>query len=68
MGIPYHGKRHHLNFEIGSRQIAGRAGGEVKAFTNFRLPVPSSVDVSRYGAVIVWCGRFSEFITVAALQ
>jgi len=42
--------------------------GAVKAFTNFRLPVPSSVDVNRYGAVIVWCERFSEFITVAALQ
>jgi len=42
--------------------------GEVKAFTNFRLPVPSSIDVNQYGAVIVWCERFSEFITAAALQ
>jgi len=42
--------------------------GEVKAFTNFRLAVPPSIDVARYGAVIVWCERFGEFITAAELQ
>lgn len=42
--------------------------GEVKAFTNFRLAVPSAIDATRYGAVIVWCERFGEFITAAELQ
>ena len=42
--------------------------GEVKAYTNFRLAVPPAIDVARYGAVIVWCERFGEFITAAELQ
>lgn len=39
--------------------------GDVKTFKNFVVPVPESVDPSRYGAVIVWCETFSQFITAA---
>ena len=39
--------------------------GDVKTFKNFVVPVPESVDPSRYSAVIVWCETFSQFITAA---
>ena len=39
--------------------------GDVRTFENFVVPVPPSVDVSRYAAVIVWCESFSQFITAA---
>lgn len=39
--------------------------GDVKTFENFLVPLPASVDPSRYGAVIVWCESFSQFITAA---
>lgn len=39
--------------------------GEVKTFKNFVVPVPESVDPARYSTVIVWCERFSQFITAA---
>ena len=39
--------------------------GDVKTFENFVVPVPGSVDVSRYNTVIVWCESFSQFITAA---
>ncbi|MDY0014031.1 MAG: DM13 domain-containing protein [Rhodocyclaceae bacterium] len=39
--------------------------GEVRTFKNFLIPVPESVDVSRYNTVIVWCEAFSQFITAA---
>jgi hypothetical protein len=32
------------------------------------VPVPATVDVSRYKAVIVWCETFSQFITAASYQ
>jgi len=39
--------------------------GDVKTFKNFSMPVPESVDPSKYNTVIVWCETFSQFITAA---
>jgi hypothetical protein len=39
--------------------------GDVRTFENFVVPVPESIDVSQYKAVIVWCESFSQFITAA---
>lgn len=39
--------------------------GEVKTFENFLVEVSSSVDISKYNTVIVWCETFGEFITSA---
>jgi hypothetical protein len=39
--------------------------GDVKTFKNFSMPVPDSVDPSKYNTVIVWCETFSQFITAA---
>lgn len=39
--------------------------GDVKTFRNFVVPLPESVDASRYSAVIVWCETFGQFITAA---
>lgn len=42
--------------------------GRVNTFENFMLEVPDSVDPADYGAVIVWCESFGQFITAAAYQ
>ena len=39
--------------------------GDVKTFKNFLVAVPEAVDPARYNTVIVWCERFSQFITAA---
>jgi hypothetical protein len=39
--------------------------GDVRTFENFIVPVGEGIDPSRYTAVIVWCERFSQFITAA---
>lgn len=39
--------------------------GDVKTFDNFVVPVPTSVDISQYDTVVVWCETFSQFITAA---
>ena len=39
--------------------------GDVKTFKNFLVPVPESIDPSRYNAVIIWCESFGQFITAA---
>ena len=39
--------------------------GDVKSFKNFLIPVPASVDPSRYNTVVVWCETFAQFITAA---
>lgn len=39
--------------------------GDIRTFDNFILPVPESIDPERYDTVIVWCERFSQFITAA---
>jgi len=42
--------------------------GDVKTFENFVVAVPPEVDVARYGAVIVWCESFGQFITAATYK
>ena len=42
--------------------------GPVKTFDNFILQIPKGVDPADYGAVVVWCETFSEFITAAAYR
>lgn len=39
--------------------------GDVRTFKNFVLPVPETIDPERYTSAIVWCERFSQFITAA---
>ena len=39
--------------------------GDVRTFENFIVPVPESIDVSRYNTVVVWCESFSMFISAA---
>ena len=39
--------------------------GDVRTFDNFVVPLPASVDPSRYDTVIVWCESFGQFITAA---
>ena len=39
--------------------------GDVKTFDNFVVALPPSVDISRFDTVVVWCERFSMFITAA---
>jgi len=39
--------------------------GEVRTFENFIVPVPTSVDVTNYSTVVIWCESFSQFITAA---
>lgn len=39
--------------------------GDVKTFRNFLIPVPESIDPARYTTVVIWCERFSQFITAA---
>jgi hypothetical protein len=42
--------------------------GDVRTFENFVVPVPASIDVASYRAVIVWCESFDQFITAASYQ
>lgn len=42
--------------------------GEVKTFKNFVVPLPDSVDPSRFNTVIVWCETFNQFIAAARYQ
>lgn len=42
--------------------------GDVKTFENFIIPVPDSIDPSKFNAVIIWCESFSEFITAASYR
>ncbi|MDH1662378.1 MULTISPECIES: DM13 domain-containing protein [Stenotrophomonas] len=37
--------------------------GEVKTFNRFLVDVPANVDVDDYTTVVVWCERFSQFIS-----
>ena len=42
--------------------------GDVKTFKNFLVPLPASIDPSRYRAIVVWCETFDQFITAAQYQ
>jgi len=51
----------------GFLRVKGRSVrlGDVKTFENFIVPVPGSVDIGRYTAVVLWCETFSMFISAA---
>ena len=40
----------------------------IKGFENFSYSLPPGVDVNAYGAVVVWCERFGQFITSGTLE
>lgn len=42
--------------------------GDVRMFHNLVLPVPGSVDVTRFNTVVVWCETFHQFISSAKYQ
>ncbi len=42
--------------------------GPVMTFENFIVPVSNGIDPSKYGAVIVWCESFGEFITSGEIR
>lgn len=42
--------------------------GNIKAFTNFHIPVPASINTDLYPAALVWCETFEQFITAAQLE
>jgi hypothetical protein len=39
--------------------------GEVKTFDNFVVNLPLDIELSKFTSVIVWCEKFSQFITSA---
>ncbi|HSV79105.1 MAG TPA: DM13 domain-containing protein [Ramlibacter sp.] len=39
--------------------------GDVKTFENFIVPLPPGTPLENYGAVVIWCEAFSQFITAA---
>ena len=41
---------------------------DITGFDNFRVDVPMSIDPTQYPAIIVWCERFSEFISAGRLE
>ena len=40
----------------------------IKAFENFAVDVPMTVDVSQYPALLIWCEAFGQFITSAEVS
>ena len=52
-----------LTIKDRSAQVAS-----IKAYRNFRVEIPASIDPSAYAAVLIWCERFGEFITAAELR
>lgn len=42
--------------------------GDINTFENFIVPVPESIDLAAFSAVIVWCESFGQFITAAEYQ
>lgn len=55
--------------ETGEDFLRLRAGmvrvGDVRGFENIIVAVPETVDVARYGSVVVWCETFRRFISAA---
>ena len=40
----------------------------IKGFKNFSYEIPQNVDINAYGAVVIWCERFGQFITSGPLE
>lgn len=60
----------YVDTKAGFEQIKAQSVrvGDIKAFENFRLSLPASIDANDYPAVLVWCEKFSMFITSAELK
>ncbi|XDZ64829.1 DM13 domain-containing protein [Alphaproteobacteria bacterium LSUCC0684] len=39
----------------------------IKGFRNFSYEIPAGLDTAGYAAVVIWCERFSQFITAGRL-
>ena len=39
--------------------------GDMKAFGNFVTRLPNNIDIDRFTTVVIWCERFSRFISAA---
>ena len=39
--------------------------GDLKAFGNFVTRLPNNIDIDRFTTVVIWCERFSRFISAA---
>ena len=42
--------------------------GPIKAFENFSLEIPDGIDISEFGAVLIWSDAFFPFITAAEIS
>ncbi len=42
--------------------------GDLKTFGNFVVPLPADVNPAQYTSVVIWCERFSKFISAARYQ
>jgi hypothetical protein len=38
---------------------------DIRTFETFVVPLPASLDIAAYDTVVIWCERFSMFITAA---
>ena len=47
------------------QKSSSRRIGDVKSFNGLILDVPRDVDVEEFNTVLIWCERFSQFITAA---
>jgi hypothetical protein len=51
----------------GFLRVKARAvrAGDIRTFDAFVVPLPASLDIGAYDTVVIWCERFSMFITSA---
>ena len=40
----------------------------IKGFENFSYEIPQNIDINAYGAVVIWCERFGQYITSGRLE
>jgi len=59
-----------VDTESGFKAIKNQSAqiAPIKAFRNFAVDVPMNIDVTQYGAVLIWCEAFNQFITAAPLR
>ncbi len=41
---------------------------DIKSFTNFRVGLPQGANPMAFGAVVIWCEKFRQFITAGKLE
>ena len=54
--------------EFEQRRAQMQRVGAIRQFDGFVLPLPADIDPADYGAVIIWCESFGEFITAASYR